>query len=188
MKKFLIENFKITNEEAEIFSSIFHLKAYSKGEEFIKNGTICNKIGFVTSGVLKCISIGNNKEVLDDFAFENQFITNYYSFLTQQKSTKQIICIEDCLIQVVERKQLEDLSKKHLFIEQIARKVTEKLFLSLQQKLDDLRLLNAEERYLKLIKSNKKILNRIPQYDIASYLNVSPETVSRIRKKRTINS
>ena len=66
---------------------------------------------------------------------------------------------------------------------QKATKVSEQLYIIKQQKLDDLRLLNAEERYLKLLHSNKKMLNSIPQYLIASYLNVSAETVSRIRKK-----
>jgi len=185
MIQFLIDNFELTAEEAKVFSASFFYKNYSKGAIFIPYGKTCNQIGFVKEGILKCVTIGKNKEIIDDFTFENQFVTNYYSFLTETKSTKNIICIADCSLLVIDRKKLQLLSQNHPFIEQIARKVTEKLYLSLHQKINDLRLLNAEERYLKLFKSNKRILTDIPQYDIASYLNVSPETVSRIRKKVT---
>jgi len=185
MTQFLIDNFKLTAEEANAFSASFCIKEYVKGEVFIPYGKTCNHIGFVKKGILKCVTVGKNKEIIDDFAFENQFVTNYYSFLTHTKSTKNIICLDNCIILIINREQLHQLSKKHLFLEQIARKISEKLFLSLHQKLNDLRLLNTEERYLQLFNNNKRLINQIPQYDIASYLNVSPETISRIRKNLT---
>ncbi|MEO1451316.1 MAG: Crp/Fnr family transcriptional regulator, partial [Bacteroidota bacterium] len=64
----------------------------------------------------------------------------------------------------------------------MARQIAERLFISTHEKLEDLRLLSAEERYRKLLRTNGDLLHRIPQYEIASYLNVRPETVSRIRK------
>jgi len=183
MHQFLIDNFQISTKEAEIFATAFAIQEYSKGVTFIRDGEVCHKIGFVKKGLLKCISIGNNKTVIDDFAFENQFVTNYISFLTGDKSSKRISCINDSTLLVIDRKTLVELGAKHPFIEQIARKVTEKLYFSMQQKLDDLRLLSARERYLKLVRTNKKVLLEVPQYEIASYLNVSAETVSRIRKQ-----
>ncbi|MDN5204548.1 Crp/Fnr family transcriptional regulator [Fulvivirgaceae bacterium BMA10] len=183
MNKFLIDNFRISPHEAELFSSCFQVKAYSKGEKFIEYGKVSQKIGFVEKGLLKCVSIGNRKEVIDDFVFENQFVANYYSFLTKNESTKEIICMNDSVIRITTRNQIEELGKKHSFMEQMARNIAEKLFISTHQKLEDIRLLSAEERYLKLLNSNSNIMNEIPQYEIASYLNVSPETVSRIRKK-----
>jgi len=183
MIPFLIDNFKLTAEEANAFSASFYAKEYVKGDVFIPYGKTCNRIGFVKKGILKCVTVGKNKEVIDDFAFNNQFVTNYYSFLTNTTSTKNIICLDYCSLLVIDRAQLHELSKKHSFVAQIARMVTEKLYLSMHQKLNDLRLLSAEERYKKLFKNNKKLITEIPQYDIASYLNVSPETVSRIRKK-----
>lgn len=79
------------------------------------------------------------------------------------------------------RTQLEELGKKHPFLEKMARLIAESLFIATHQKLESLKLLTAEERYLQLVKTNNKALQEIPQYEIASYLNVSPETVSRIR-------
>jgi len=164
------------------------MKKYSRNEKFIKFGKVCNEIGFLEKGLLKCVLIRDDLEIIDDFVFENRFVTNYFSFLTDTKSSKDIICIEDSLIQVINREQLYKLSLRHPFIETIARKVTEKLFISTHQRLEALRLQTAEERYLELLKSNKQIMGRVPQYEIASYLNVTPETVSRIRKNITIRS
>ncbi len=183
MNTFLIDTFQITKDEAQIFSSSFHTEEYLKGDLFTKNGQVCNKIGFVKKGVLKCITVSKERALIDNFIFANQFVSDYYSYLTKEKSTKDIVCIENCTIHIIDRKKLEKLSNKHPSIGQIAKKATEQLYLLTQQKLDDLRLLNAEERYLKLLNSNKRVINEIPQYEIASYLSVSPETVSRIRKK-----
>lgn len=188
MKDFLINAFQITSEEAEVFSSYFHVKEYSKGDKFIECGKVCDKVGYVEKGLLKCVLIGENKEVIDDFVFENQFISNYYSFLTNKESSKEIICLEESVIRVISREKIQELSSEYRFIEQIAKKVTENLFILTHQKLEALRLQNAEERYLNLLSSNSKVLERVPQYDIASYLNVSPETVSRIRKHLSIRS
>src|SRR5690606_12456146 len=188
MNDFLIDTFQITKNEAEIFSSSFKMKKYSRNEKFIKFGKVCNEIGFLEKGLLKCVLIRDDLEIIDDFVFENRFVTNYFSFLTDTKSSKDIICIEDSLIQVINREQLYKLSLRHPFIETIARKVTEKLFISTHQRLEALRLQTAEERYLELLKSNKQIMGRVPQYEIASYLNVTPESVSRIRKNIKIRS
>lgn len=188
MIDFLIKAFQITPEEAEVFSSYFHVKEYSKGDKFIESGKVCDRVGYVESGLLKCVLIGGTREVIDDFVFENQFVSNYYSFLTSKESRKEIICIEKSVLRVISRGKLQELSYEHTFIEQIARKVTESLFISTHQKLEALRLQNAEERYLNLLSSNRKVLERVPQYDIASYLNVSPETVSRIRRNLSIRS
>ena len=188
MKNFLIGTFKITEIEAEIFSASFEKIDLLKGDKFIISGKVSHRIGFVEKGLLKCVLIGDNKSVVDDFSFENQFISNYSSFLQQEKSNREIVCLKDSVLRVITRSKLEELATKHSFVEQIARQVSEKLFISTVKKLEDIRLLNAEERYLKLIKINKRITEEIPQYEIASFLNVSPETVSRIRKKIVLRS
>ncbi|GAA3656524.1 Crp/Fnr family transcriptional regulator [Flavivirga jejuensis] len=188
MNNFFIDTFKITTNEAQILSSSFYIEEYSKGDIFLKHGDICNTIGFVKKGLLKSITIGKEKELIDDFIFENQFVADYRSYLTKKKSTKDIICIENCTIHTIHREKLEELSNKYLFISKIEKKVTEHLYVLAEKKFDDLRLLNAKERYLKLFNSNRRLLYKIPQYDIASCLSISPETVSRIRKKLTKRS
>ncbi|MDW7693824.1 Crp/Fnr family transcriptional regulator [Flammeovirgaceae bacterium SG7u.111] len=183
MESFLIDTFKISKHEAELFSSCFERKVLNPGEKFVSFGRVSHKIGFVEEGLLKCILIKDEKSVIDDFAFPNNFVANYYSFLKNEPSNKDIICLKKSVLRITTREKLAEFDKKNPFTFDLARKVAEKLFLSTHEKWEDLRLLSAEERYLKLIRTNKKITAEIPQYEIASYLNVSPETVSRIRRK-----
>ena len=188
MKNFLINNFQISESDAILFAASFKKINLIKGQKFVAYGMISNRVGFVEKGLLKCTLIGNDKSVIDDFVFENQFVANYYSFLRQEESSKEIVCLKNSVLKIITRKKLEDLATKHSFVEKIARQVSEKLFISTAKKLEDIRLLNAEERYLKLVKVNRRIATEIPQYEIASYLNVSPETVSRIRNKVAFRS
>ena len=188
MKDDLINTFLLTANEAEAFCKAFELKSYSKGSAFLGFGQQCNQIGFLEKGLLKCSLLSNGKSVVDDFVFEGQFVASYYSFLKKEPSNKEIVCLKDSRIHVISRDRLERLGHTHPFIEQMAKQVSEHLFIKTSEKLQDLQLLNAEERYLKLLQTNPAALQQIPQYEIASYLNVSPETVSRIRSKLAIAS
>lgn len=185
MQSILVNRFKLSPQEAEIYADEFKTIHYQRGDKFIAFGEVSHKVGFVRRGMLKCSMQGQAKEVVDDFIFEHQFAANYHSFLTQTPSTKDLICLEDSTIAVIGRHQLEALGEEHPFIARLARQMAETLFVSTHQKLEDLRLLSAEERYLKLLRTNGQLLDRIPQYEIASYLNVRPETVSRIRRNLT---
>ena len=183
MIEFLTKTFQITKQNAELFAACFEKASLKKGEVFVEFGKECDRIGFVEKGLLKCTLIGTDRSVVDDFVFENQFVGNYYSFLKREPSNKEIICLKDSELHIITRQSLEKLATANPFVEQIGRQVAEQLFLSTSQKLEELKLLSAEERYLKLTARNKRIIDEIPQYEIASYLNVSPETVSRIRNK-----
>lgn len=183
MKSFLINTFQITEYQADLFSSCFERKILNPGEKFVQYGKVSHKIGFVEEGLLKCVLIKGEKYVVDDFAFAGNFVANYYSFLKEEPSNKDIICLKKSIVRIATRKRLSEFDKKHPFTIDLARQVAEKLFLTTHEKLEDLRLLTAEERYLKLIKTNRKMTAKIPQYEIASFLNISPETVSRIRRK-----
>ena len=178
----LVTTFNISDEEAKLFSSCFELVTYVKGDKFLTSGKIASKLGFVKSGVLKCSLIGENKEVVDDFIFENDFVSNYSSFLTEQASTKEIVCLTDSELLITSKKKIDTLGSQYLFISEMARTTAEQLFLATHKKLENLRLLSAKERYLLLLKKQGHLLQQIPQYEIASYLNITTETVSRIKK------
>jgi len=183
MINILIQTFKITKEEATLFHSCFELIKFSKGDKFVTSGRISVRIGFVKSGILKCSLIGKDKEVVDDFVFENQFVSNYVSFLNQEPSTKEIICLSDCELWVAPKSKIDALGQQYDFIKLMAKETSEQLFIATHQKLENLRLLSAKERYLLLLKNKDHFLQQIPQYEIASYLNVTTETVSRIKKE-----
>lgn len=183
MESTLINTFKVSEANAMLFLSSFEKRTLAKGEKFLAHGRVSSKVGFVEEGLLKCVLINGDKTMVDDFVFEGQFVANYHSFLKQEASNKDIVCMKKSVIRTITKHKLDELAKEHSFVADVARQVAENLFIDTYQKLEDIRILNAEERYLKLVGVNKRIVNEIPQYEIASYLNVSPETVSRVRSK-----
>lgn len=179
----IITLFSITEKQADLFLSYFTLISLKRNEIFLREGDICQKVGLIEQGLMKCAYNQDGREVIEEFVFENSFITNYYSFLKEIPSEKEIRCLENCRIYVIHRNVLEHIGKEHKFIHDMARIMNEKLFLQTQDRLKSHLLDSATKRYLRLIHNRKDLVERIPQYLLASYLNINPETVSRIRKK-----
>ena len=185
IKKHLQTVFNISEEEVDIFLSVFTKTTLKKNTVFLEQGQVCNKVALIEKGLLKCVYHKNGEEIVFEFSFENNFISDYYSFLTDTSSQKEIRCIENSTLYVTTKQHLEKLGNKYSFIESMSRKVNEKLFLTIHNRLKSKLLDTPTEQYQKLLLERPDLVSRIPQYLIASYLNVKPETISRIRKKIT---
>lgn len=183
IKETLQTIYNLTEEEVTIFLSEFRKVELDKGTAFVEEGEICNKVGLIETGIVKCVYFKKGEEVIEEFLCENSFVTNYPSFLTQTPSEKEIRCIESCCIHIIDRESLMELGKNHAFVERMANRTSEQLFLRGQKRIQSLLTSSAMERYKELIAQRPDLVQRIPQYLLASYLNVQPETVSRIRKK-----
>lgn len=183
LKEQICKIFDISHDEASIFLAEFRKKDVKKNEVFIAEGEICHVVGLIERGLMVCIYNKDGEEIIDEFGFENGFITNYYSFLTQTPSLKEIRALEDSTMYIISRQSLEQLGSQYPFIERMSRIMNEKLFLRAHDRIKSLLLESAQERYEKLIAQRQDLAKRIPQYMIASYLHVKPETISRIRKK-----
>ena len=169
-------------DDLEVFIQKFTLKQFKKGEYFIKEGQYAEEVGFVIKGCLICVYNKEGVDVIDEFSMENEFITDYPSLLENKPAEKDVKCLEDTELLVVKGKDLNSLyNQKHSF-ERVGRIIAEELFKNWHQKAISLMLDSAETRYKKLIKNKPSLLQRVPQYLIASYLNVTPESLSRIRK------
>lgn len=179
-------HFNLSKEEAGIFLAEFSKTELKKNEVFISQGELCTKIGLIEKGLMKCIFIHNGEETVFEFAYENNFISDYYSFVTNTPSEKEIRCLEDTTLYVITKERLEKLGSNYPFIVQMSRGVNEQLFLRMHNRLKSFLLDTAAERYRKLISERQDLAQRIPQYLIASYLNVKPETISRIRKRNKL--
>lgn len=175
--------FDISEKEATIFLSEFKQKELKKNEVFITEGEVCHLVGLIEKGLMVCVYNKDGEEIIDEFGFENGFITNYYSFLTQSPSRKEIRALEPSILHIISRQSLEKLGSQYPFIEKMSRIMNEKLFLRAHDRIQSLLLDSAQERYKKMLAQRPDLAQRIPQYMLASYLHVKPETISRIRKK-----
>ena len=106
LKTHLAANWKLTEEEVSTFLSAFDLITLQKGEAFSLPEAVCNQIGLIRSGLMKCVLIENEKEIIFEFAYENSFIADYYSFVTGTPSTKLISCLEPTTVYVITRQKL----------------------------------------------------------------------------------
>ena len=173
----------LQDDDLKIFLSKFKPVSLKKGDYFIREGQISRKVGFIVKGSMLCSYNKDGEEIIDEFSLDKEFITDYFSFLTNSPSGKDVKCLENTELVVIGYEDMQKLYAQNPIFEKVGRLMAEALFMNWQQKAKSLMLDDAEARYLKLIARRPDLPQRVPQYLIASYLNVKPETLSRIRKK-----
>lgn len=185
----LIQNIRyiaaIGSDEEEIFKSVFNPVVLKKGDFFLQEGVVNNKLGFVVEGLVRYFVYKNNEESTLEFSKEGEFVAEYQSFLSQSESIQSIQAIEDTNLLVTDFEGLQTIYNKTINGNLIGRLVIEYRFGHLMRQLLSIYMHNPEERYLQFLKTFPDLVQRVPQYYIASYVGVKPESLSRIRKRLT---
>ena len=179
----LFEFIDLTESEWLVFSESFIVKHYNKGEYLLKADDLCDYVGFVDKGFFTFFYLIEGVQHIRGFFFPNEFISNYSCFLLENKSKFNIQALEDSSVTLIHRDALFRLYEKLPKVQELSRNIVENLYIEVSEKYESFFLKTAEERYLELINSRPTIIQRIPQYMIASYLGITPEGLSRIRKR-----
>jgi len=140
------------------------------------------KILFINKGLLRGYKILDGKDYTHHFYSENWFATDFLSFLNEKPSEVFIESIERTNYYEFKKEDLLNLYNKSHQIERLGRIMAEKAYIATVEKMADLQLLNLNERYNTLIKRNPSLFQKVPQKHIASYLGVSEQSLSRIKK------
>lgn len=156
-----------------------------KGEFLTRAGNVCRNVSFINKGLLRMFYLVDGKEICVGFAAENEYLAQYDSFLTRQPSAGNIDALEDCELINLSYDGMQALYQSHPVFEQFGRKIAEMLFIMVSSQTNRLLTLTPEERYAELLQTQSYLLQRVPQYMLASYIGITPEHLSRIRKKRT---
>ena len=167
------------------FTSKLQRRIILKKALFLKAKEIENHISFIESGVVRLFIPKENpeKEITFGFSFKNQFVSAYDSFLTQTPSSYQLQALTETTILSITYEDLQ-LVYKHTHIGNLIGRLTaERLFLIKSKREQNLLNLSAEERYLKLFKERPELLKEIPLKYISSYIGVTAQALSRIRKR-----
>ncbi len=159
------------------------IKQIDEGEYFLRNGKICKEIGFVESGLLRLYYLNDGKEITNCFCRENTIITSYSSLITQKQSDIAIQAVEPSKLIVFSYSSLQKLYEKNLFWQQLGRLAAESEFIRTECHIRFLRDLSATDRYKQILNEDAELLQRVPLNYLATYLQVAPETLSRIRRK-----
>lgn len=173
----------INKDEEELISVLFKERSIKKGDFFLTEGQVCKQVGFITKGLMRYYINQDGEEKIYDFAQENDFISNYESFIPQAPSTKNIQAIEDCDILQLSLPDLQIFYKSIREGERFGRLVIEQVFIQTLQDLSSFYTETPEYRYGKFIRKHPDLQQRISQYHIASYVGVKPQSLSRIRKR-----
>ncbi len=161
------------------------LLVLQKGTVLVRGGQFSDKTFFIVNGCARAYYLKDGKDISDWFAFENEFISSINSFFLNIPSPHFIELIEDSVLLEISRENIEILSNTYHDFERLSKVVVIKTMLKQQERIASMQFHSAEEKYKNLLSIHPDINQRIPLTHIASYINITLETLSRIRKRLT---
>src|SRR6476646_7415443 len=178
------KHISLSAEEIEFFTSLWRSKSLLTGDFLLREGEICRYESFVIKGCLKTYYQDENGfEHVIDFSIEEWWADDLYSFLTQTASRSNVKAIENTDILQISKTDLELLYQKIPKFERFFRILFQNAFISQREQINLALSASARDRYLLFIKKKPYAEKRFPQKDIASYLGVTPQFLSTLRKK-----
>lgn len=184
IRELLEENVALADEEWQAFSNLLEEESFSAKSEIVAEGQIARKIYFIDEGLLRTYHIQKGKEINTYFATDKQVISTFASIITQSPSFEYLEVIEDSTVYSLQYSGLMSLYQQYSSFEQFGRILAEKNYLCILDRTILMQTKTAKEKYTDFIKTyNKKIIQRVPQHHIASFLGIAPESLSRIRKE-----
>lgn len=184
LAKYISQIVQLNEEQLELVLSYFKHCNYNKGEHLVKIGETGQYINFVLKGCLRIYLIREDgQEATRHFAFENQFATGLASFITQQPSMENLQVMEDSEILRISRKDFYYLLNIIPLWEKFYRNYLENAYMSNLQIFQREITKDAELRYKDLLRENPEVVRRMSNKVVASYLNMSPETLSRMKSR-----
>ncbi len=146
-------------------------------------GEIAREAYFINKGMARVYFLKEDEEINANFVFENGFIASYQSFLLKSKSLQAVETLEDCELLVLNKLKLDELTQAYPKFHIFSKAMAEFAFITLQRRAASFILDSPEERYMNMLNERPNMLERVPQHMIASYLGVTPVSLSRIRKR-----
>jgi len=178
---------ELTDEEKEGILEAFPIKSYLKDTILLKEGQIAKDSYLIIKGCVRKYSIEDGEEKTSAFYTELQSAVNFDSMANQTPSKYYFVCAEDSTIAVLNSEKETALYKKFPRFGEVCRVEMEKMIGANQEEFLNFKNTTPKERYLNLLKNRPNLIQRVPQYQLASYLGIKPETLSRIRKRVSLN-
>lgn len=175
---------QLTPEEETQLKAYLKPKKLRKKQYLLQEGDVCKSIAFIEKGVLRAYSVDENgSERIIQFGLEGWIISDLYSFLSGEPATYNIDAIEDSELVLINKAEHDELLQKMPKYETFTRLNVTGAYLAMQRRLTSIISSSLEERYSSFIALYPHIAQRVPQHMIASYMGLTPETLSRIRRR-----
>jgi CRP/FNR family transcriptional regulator, anaerobic regulatory protein len=183
IKEYISRFVSYSESEWQPFLDALVKRQVPKGGYLMEAGQVCDYVAFINKGLFRTFCMVNNEEVTYNFSFDNNFFTDYPSFVTRQPTIEYHHALEDAEVLMLSYDKMQEIYAKVPTWERFGRMIAEFILVRIVERNRSMLFLNAEELYLDLMKTRPKVIANIPQHYIASYLGIQPESLSRIRKR-----
>lgn len=184
LKKIITGVATLSEANWELFTSYLTIEEIKKRKFLLKEGDFCNEAYFIQKGYCRLFKNNEDREVNLNFYFENEFVTNIKSYQNKTRSDYSVQAGEDMTaIKIIKNKVMGNLANSSMEFEIFARKMLEHITVQQQDHAELFKLFSPAERYQFIANNRPEILQRIPLIHVASFLGVTRETLTRIRKK-----
>lgn len=185
LEQYIQGYFGIHQNDLEQISQLFEPTTLTKSDFFVHANASCTKLSFVKSGYLRVYDYANDKDVTQWIVSSGEFVTDLSSIVFQQPARWNIQAVTDCELYTISAEDYRNIGKLIPSWPQMEKLFITKCFLTLEHRVFSFLSMSAESRYQDLFGRNADLFNQIPLHYIASMLGMTPETLSRIRKKST---
>ena len=171
----------MTHDEPDVLESILVPIKYAKGEIALSEGEICKNLLYIDKGLMRQFYFKHGKEVTEHLAQDHTIVMCIESLFKEEPTKLQIEAIEPTVVYALPKADLERVAMHNVNIQILYRKILEESLIMSQVHADLVRFETAQDRYKKLCKLMPQVVLRAPLVYIASYLQMTPETLSRVR-------
>jgi CRP-like cAMP-binding protein len=171
----------MTHDELDMLEQILVPMKFAKGETILGEGDVCRYIYWIVKGLVRQYYFKNGKELTEYMATENTICMSIESLFREEPSSQVMQALEPTILFALPMHELEAVSMKSVNIQMLYRKILEESLIISQHRADMLRFESAQDRYRRLVKETPQLILRAPLVYIASYLQMTPETLSRVR-------
>jgi CRP-like cAMP-binding protein len=171
-----------------VFGEFTSFRSFKKGEVILQEGRVENYVSYVCKGIVGMFLTKEAEEICYGFVFENGYLSAYDSFLQRTPAQFSVLALENVLLASISYDNLQLVLNSSIEGQAFGRQIAEKLYIKSQQRIIAFLTQSAEERYLDLMKERPEVFKRVKQKYIASYLGITPVSLSRIRAKITLKA
>ena len=184
LTEYITRYVNLSKTEIDVFQSFLRPKKLYKKDFLLKEGQICKSRYFIIKGCLRLYYIDNKgNEQIIHFGIDNWWITDYESLINETPSKLYIQSTENTALLELPQEKFDELCQKLPQTERLFRKIMEKSYIASQKRIEYMFSLSGEDLFKNFIATNPEFTQRVPQYMIASYLGMSPEFVSKVKRK-----
>jgi CRP-like cAMP-binding protein len=173
---------ELTNEEFARLTEMIEIRNFDKKQQLVKAGEVENYLNFLVKGLARMYFFKGRTEIITHIARENEMISSSASFLSGRPSSYFVEALESSTFLSISRQRLEKLYQESPRMERLGRLMTTHFFLQKEEwELECIRL-DTRQRFIRFVQGNPDLMLRVPQKYLASYLNMKPETFSRLKR------